>query len=450
MNHLSDSELLDSILRLVEENKVMVAGRYLKILEARLGRPVAPIGRNKAIVEKKLEDLRRLCGRVAQLRRSLESSEGWEVQRDSGGIRCLYQGHESGFIRIRLEAEVEAPLFDLIALLREVGLWHTWVPSFAGIGMSGARQLGQTSVINMCFHLVVNLPWPLGRRSCTFAVDGVDCMHTEDAPQQVVVLLDSRHAQLNCPESVDDWSKVHTPADLWDSGVVITPAEVAGTKHTMVQIIAVMDPKMALPRSLVNLVVRNVCFLIMVQLRRAVAVTREKEHLEITTDPSNPFYAFLRRRMAENMPMQLALAPPLAVTPSAATRRVDAIDEKDDLCCGVSWPVCCGSSTAIAAAASTPSAVSTASHGGDAMCARGERYHREGIQSKDVPLSGRASPNCARVISLSWMQLTLVVVLLAGAIQVLPLSAVMQPSVSKVAITEPGAIATLPLREKNK
>merc|ERR1719188_75320 len=100
------------------------------------------------------------------------------------GIRCLYQSHPSGFVRIRMDAQVDAPLFDLLSLLREIELWHTWAPSFGGIGLSGARQLGQTSLLNMCFHTDVRLPWPIRDRCCTFAVDGIDCMNEEDAPQQ--------------------------------------------------------------------------------------------------------------------------------------------------------------------------------------------------------------------------------------------------------------------------
>lgn len=267
------------------------------------------------------------------MRQSLASTEGWEVQRAAYGIRVLYQDHDSGFVKIRLEAEVEAPVFDLIALLREIGLWGTWMPSFAGVGLSGSRQLGQTSDINFCFHLDVNLPWPFSNRSCTLAVDGVDCMHTEDAPQQVVVLLDTRYAQSNCPEPIDKLRGVNRPVDLWDSGVIITPAEVANTTFTYVQLIAVIDPKMHVPRTLVNLAVRNLCFLIMVQIRRAVAVTRSPAHLAITSDPSNRFYAFIRRRMAENLPNEFALISPVAAVAVAAPQR-----RQDEGC----FSMCCG------------------------------------------------------------------------------------------------------------
>jgi len=147
-------------------------------------------------------------------------------------------------------------------------------------------------------------------------VDGVDCMNAEDAPQQVVILLDSTLAQGNCPKPISsmikDTDAVH--AELFDSGIIITPPEVAGTKYTFTQMVICVDPKMSVPRWLVNLGVRNFCFLVLLQIKRAVAATRTPAHLHITTDPANPFYAFIRRRMGESLPTQLALAPPLAAT----------------------------------------------------------------------------------------------------------------------------------------
>merc|ERR1712176_1567244 len=134
-------------------------------------------------------------------------------------------------------------------------------------------------------------------------------MNEEDAPQQVVVLLDTRHAQSNCPTPLPSVEGV--PVDLLDSGVVITPPEVAGTKHSFMQVIVTIDPKMTVPKALVNSVTRTLCFLIMYELQRAVRVTRTPVHLERTTDPHNAFYNFIRKRMAESLPAQLELAPSL-------------------------------------------------------------------------------------------------------------------------------------------
>lgn len=330
---LAPAQLLEHVLELFSQHKVTLAGRFLQVLEEKGILPPT-----NATIAGKLEALRTVYRRVVQLRTSLANTKGWEVQRDSGGIRCLFQGHSSGFVRILLEAEVEAPVFDLIALLREVELWQRWVPSFAGLGLTASRQLGHTSPLNMCFHTVIHLPWPFSDRSCTFAVDGIDCMDTADAPQQVVVLLDSSLAQRNCLQPIK--KSKSTAVELLDSGVVITPGEVAGTKHTFVQVIVTVDPKMSVPRWLVNVAVRNMCFLLMVQLRHAVSVTRGEDYLAKTTDPDNEFYAFIRKRMAESLPKELSLAPSVGQQAARISRSLPSprspldIANSELFCCG--------------------------------------------------------------------------------------------------------------------
>ncbi|CAK0847747.1 unnamed protein product [Prorocentrum cordatum] len=156
-------------------------------------------------------------------------------------------------------------------------------------------------------------------RCCTFAVDGIDSAASEGGKRELAGPQD------NCPRPLDelrDWTGEEV--DMWDSGVIITPAEVAGTEDTLVQVIVCVDPKMSVPRWLINVAVRNFCFLVMLQVRRAVAATRLPEHLRVTTDPENSFYAFIRRRMAESLPTQLALAPPVAGSPEAAPGRAGA------------------------------------------------------------------------------------------------------------------------------
>eukprot|EP00929_Paragymnodinium_shiwhaense_P027397 TRINITY_DN16092_c0_g1_i2.p1 TRINITY_DN16092_c0_g1~~TRINITY_DN16092_c0_g1_i2.p1 ORF type:complete len:399 (-),score=82.76 TRINITY_DN16092_c0_g1_i2:17-1213(-) len=302
---LSQKQLLKRALEAFDEHRTAVAGRYLQEAEARGALPALDAGSSA-----KVDHLRDAYSRVLNVRQSLVSDDGWEVQRDHDGIRCLYQEHSSGFVRLRLDAEVDAPMFDIIALMREVDLWKRWVPSFGGLGLLHSRQLGQTSILNMCFHVEVGMPWPLATRCATFAVDGVDCMTEEDTPQQVAVLLDCNLAQNNCSEKISDVvSGDAMPVLLWDSGVIITPAEVAGTKHTLMQIIIVADPKMYVPRWLVNLAVRNFCYLLMVQIKKAIRVTRTEEYLSATADPTNQFYAFIRRRLKESLPAQYAAAP---------------------------------------------------------------------------------------------------------------------------------------------
>ena len=104
---LADKELLRRAIKAHDEHKLMVAGRCIEILDAR-GSTLA-VSQAVGVAWEKVEAIRRVHMRVLVLRRSLGSDDGWEVQRDSDGIRCLYQSHESGFVKLRLEAEVASP-----------------------------------------------------------------------------------------------------------------------------------------------------------------------------------------------------------------------------------------------------------------------------------------------------------------------------------------------------
>ena len=65
--------------------------------------------------------------------------------------------------------------------------------------------------------------------------------------------------------------------DLFESGFVLTPGEVAGKEHSFCQVALVIDPKMVVPPWLINLAVRNLAFMVMLELRKAVKVTRSPE-----------------------------------------------------------------------------------------------------------------------------------------------------------------------------
>ena len=125
------------------------------------------------------------------------------------------------------DGEVAAPLFDILALLAEADLWRSWAPTGpGGLRLTAARRLGSSGVFHFVNQTEISLPFPLADRHLTFAVDGVDCLASEDSPQQVLVLLDS------APEHVE---RILAPApapppslacDLIDSGIVLTPAAV--------------------------------------------------------------------------------------------------------------------------------------------------------------------------------------------------------------------------------
>ena len=195
-------------------------------------------------------------------------------------------------------------------------LWNTWVPSFGGLGLSEVIRLGESSPINMGVHIQVGVPWPISNRVCRFAVDGIDCFHPLDSPKQVVVMLDSAEVARNVADlkEYDCDAEGTVECVLFNSGVIITPEEIRtdGGKGCFLQIVCQFDPKMSVPTWLINLAVRNFCFLLMSQLRWAAEGLREREpmYMEHMTEPGHRFYSFLRRRLMEELPVEAKRTPP--------------------------------------------------------------------------------------------------------------------------------------------
>ena len=165
--NMSDADVLKELLAFLDEYKIMMAGRCLLVLEGRaetnntgadadelqLPASILPLADG---VKVKLENVRRWRARVESVRKECASDDGWELQRDEESCRVMYQMTDNcDCCRIRLEGNVDAPLFDVIALLYEMELWKSWVPSFGGLGLSDVIRLGESSPINMGVHLEV-------------------------------------------------------------------------------------------------------------------------------------------------------------------------------------------------------------------------------------------------------------------------------------------------------
>lgn len=74
-----------------------------------------------------------------------------------------------------------------------------------------------------------------------------------------------------------------------------------------------VDPQVALvPDWLIDATFRHFARSILIMIIDATVITKSHDYHQRMTDPSNPFYAFLRRRIAEALPSQLVHIPNVA------------------------------------------------------------------------------------------------------------------------------------------
>jgi hypothetical protein len=142
-----------------------------------------------------IENIRARAGSMNELRSRCVSEEGWILQKESHDVKTYYQNSAThpGVHSVRLDGDVEAPVFMLLCLFHEVDLFTRWIPSYSLLGLGFAKCVAHPSPTELMVHLNVNIPWPLTNRYCFFKCDGIDCM--DDDTPQIAVLMTVRYLQ---------------------------------------------------------------------------------------------------------------------------------------------------------------------------------------------------------------------------------------------------------------
>ena len=248
-----------------------------------------------------------ICARidlVEELRRLSNTDADWTLQTDSDGINTYYRHtDDASTYSIKITGDVEAPMFDLLALFHEIDLFNTWLPSYQYLGLTASAILEEPSPVELVASLTVSVPPPFSERDIVLYCDGIDCLDDEDNKQVAVIMTSVEHD--GAPERGDVVrALVSAP-----SGVLLTPL---GNGHTFVSIVVHVDPKIGtIPSWLIDLVVRNFAYLCLVAIRSASAQVKEDVYQTRMRDPFNPFYMHLRRRIEESMPEELEFLPPI-------------------------------------------------------------------------------------------------------------------------------------------
>lgn len=198
---------------------------------------------------------------------------------------------------MKLEAEVLCPLFHFASMLYEMDLYPTWIPSVWGLGMSQCI-VDHYDTLAMNTKMQFSLP-PLvmSDREVDMSVHIFDYF---DETGKTFITLESRDS-----EPTDGF----VACRLLRSGVVIEPRQ---ERSKMTMLIRV-DPNVAIvPDWLIDAAFKHFARSILVMIIDATIITKSTEFHRRMTDPSNPFYAFLRRRIAEALPSQLVHIPNVA------------------------------------------------------------------------------------------------------------------------------------------
>jgi len=100
--------------------------------------------------------------------KELHVDEGWTVER-SGDLKVLYKKDSTGIVSLKMEAEVDIPLINMITLINEVDLWPHWV--------AFVRKAIEVKAIHRAariYYIEAGLPSPLPNRDINVYGTGVN------------------------------------------------------------------------------------------------------------------------------------------------------------------------------------------------------------------------------------------------------------------------------------
>eukprot|EP00047_Mylnosiga_fluctuans_P007771 m.255438 g.255438 ORF g.255438 m.255438 type:complete len:342 (-) comp19481_c0_seq1:79-1104(-) len=265
-------------------------------------------------------DLRARAHRVAAVRASVASDDGWILQRDADGIRTLYRLEPgNSHIILRAECDIDSPVLDILALFYEVDLYTRWMPTYKLIGLKAATILENPSPTKLLVHIVANVPWPMQTRDLCIAIDGVDCMDDGNAHRQIVVLLDS--SEMFEGKAIPAPAASITRMEMRHGALILTPHVVnGGGTATRLQLTCAIDPKLPMiPDCLINFGVRHLAYMALDKMRKEIAALHGSELYAGRIVEHDAFYGFIRRRLEElQLPEHHAASIAAVVPPPAA------------------------------------------------------------------------------------------------------------------------------------
>eukprot|EP01063_Lacrimia_lanifica_P020667 TRINITY_DN27972_c0_g1_i1.p1 TRINITY_DN27972_c0_g1~~TRINITY_DN27972_c0_g1_i1.p1 ORF type:complete len:449 (+),score=154.68 TRINITY_DN27972_c0_g1_i1:154-1500(+) len=264
-------------------------------------------------------EIRRKHRMARQVAEECRDEKGWRKLGCSAGVTTYYKKEGGGWHTSRFDGVIEAPAFHLIALLREVDLWTSWIPSVLGFGLQSGFALAAPFRTNIQAGAEVRLPWPLSNRDCAFDIECVDCLA---CPSKDVVLLfkDCADPPAAKPGTVR--------LNIEDSGCIVTPYYDADPYKTHCAFLLRLDVKMeVIPDWIMNAVFNNLNVLIIKQIRAAVEVVKERAWSERYCHPRSPFYGWLRGRIEQDLPEQSVSLPPVGAGRAFRATPLKGIDK---------------------------------------------------------------------------------------------------------------------------
>jgi len=260
-------EYVNSTLKCIEE--LVDSSRYLAAhtmyLDLIKDLQVSSVVRNEQLIEKLDRNVRvqLMLNRVGDIQQSLSnthSTEDWILGLDMFGICTYYRKCEQdeNTIIVKMEGVMDdLPVFEQMAVIHEIDLYHTWAPFCTKSVM--VDKIGKAELYG---YLRVGLP--VFSRDFLMHAYGADCLMEEG---KIVLLGKSteEYKEKDVPWKTVGWCHNRLYVKEFEAVIEIISPTCAKTK-----IVSRVDMNAPLPHTLINFLIRNLAGIMLYVLQQQV------------------------------------------------------------------------------------------------------------------------------------------------------------------------------------
>ena len=212
----------------------------------------------------------------------------WILASTYFGITCHYQVEEDGIVQVRMEGNLEdLPLLEQAAVIHEVDFFKTWIPF-----CNDSKTVDKVGNADVVAYISLFIP-PISRDTIMYAY-AADCLQEAN---QIIISGVSIDSWKDFPMKPTGWLYDRMDVQKFLATIVVT-----GTNSAKTCIIAKVDPRTILPKTLVNIAVRNLAGVMLYYFQekvKKVVRTPECEHTMRVQENQKFYRQWLLPRLLE-------------------------------------------------------------------------------------------------------------------------------------------------------
>ncbi|KAF1324019.1 Transmembrane protein, partial [Globisporangium splendens] len=321
------------------DERIFSAALLIEKLEAYLMMIDGSSCPNATVIQKAMDKERNLLTKIkersaqgmqAMREFNSENESDWQFGQTYFGVSTHWKPGEDGTVWLKLDGLVEGvDIFNTIAVIRETDLYSVWTPF-----CNRSQLLQQNGHVDIITYLSV--AFPLLQRDAIIQAFGINACYESRA----ILLLGKTERETSLPVSIKVPKVKGWNADRMEMRGFRALIEPITRTKARTCIVANIDPKCPIPRSLLNFGIKKMAGMLLYLIRKEAEKIEqaqrnhtENEHLRrIESDPTQ-FYHWLRPLMEkwfEDLRCDLLPPPlPLSISATMATTQPKELSNVD-------------------------------------------------------------------------------------------------------------------------